>query len=83
MKLLKFKATWCSPCRTLSTILDGFDACPMENIDIDMNVEMTHKYQIRSVPTLVLVDAEGKELWKKSGIIPRDMVEAEVLKYSQ
>lgn len=81
MKLLKFKAVWCSPCRTLSTILDEFDMCPIENVDIDLNTELTQKYNIRGVPTLVLVDDSGSELWRNTGIVTKETVETEVKKY--
>ena len=40
MKLLKFHATWCQPCKMLSRVIeDAGDkiTMPMEEIDIDQN----------------------------------------------
>jgi thioredoxin 1 len=42
---------------------------PVEVIDIDENQDMAIKYGIRGVPTLVIVDEEGKEVSRKSGML--------------
>ena len=69
MKLLKFYAEWCKPCITLSKILEDFTSVPVENINIDSNQEFVTRYTIRNIPTLILVDNEGKELYKHTGLI--------------
>ena len=72
MKLLKFHATWCQPCKMLSRVIeDAGDkiTMPMEEIDIDQNQDLAVKYGIRGVPTLVIVDEEGKEVSRKSGML--------------
>lgn len=56
-KILKFKATWCGPCKTLSATLENIDSSvPIEEVDIETNTELTQKYKIRGVPTLVMID---------------------------
>lgn len=63
MKLLKFEASWCQPCKTLSAIMEGLELpVPVERIDIDQNMQRAREYNIRSVPTLVLVDEQGTEI---------------------
>lgn len=72
MKLLKFHATWCQPCKMLSRVIeDAADkiTMPMEEVDIDQNQDLAIKYGIRGVPTLVIVDEEGKEVSRKSGML--------------
>lgn len=81
MKLLKFYADWCNPCRVLTTMLDGFDVCPMEKVNIDLDAGRTSQYSIRSVPTLVLIDDNGNELWRHPGLIDKVMVEKAVRKH--
>lgn len=70
MKVLKFSASWCGPCKMLTksieTIRDQTDA-KIEEIDIDEQPERAKQYQIRGVPTLVLLDNTGNEVKRKSG----------------
>jgi thioredoxin 1 len=72
MKVLKFQASWCQPCKMLTRIMeDASDkiTIPVEVIDIDENQDMAVKYAIRGVPTLVIIDGEGKEVSRKSGMM--------------
>jgi thioredoxin 1 len=66
-QLLKFKAVWCGPCKSLSNIMEGVDfGVPVVEIDIDEDSEKAIQYNIRNVPTLVLVE-NGKELKRMAG----------------
>ena len=56
MELLKFEAEWCGPCETQSKILEDFDDIPVREIDIEEETELANKYNVRSVPTLILRD---------------------------
>jgi thioredoxin 1 len=75
MKALKFYATWCEPCKALSKIIEGARdkiTMPIEDIDIEQNMELAQKYGIRGVPALVIVDDEGKEVKRQSGMVMED-----------
>lgn len=69
MKIVKAKADWCAPCRVLSTMLDGFNKCPIEELNVDLEPEKATEYGIRALPTLILFDDDGVELWRKTGVI--------------
>ena len=62
MKILKFSADWCRPCKKLTETLDQM-VLPyvVENRDIDAEPGLASDYSVRSVPTMILVDNEGKE----------------------
>ena len=62
MKILKFSADWCRPCKKLTETLDQM-VLPyvVENMDIDAEPGLASEYSVRSVPTMILVDDEGKE----------------------
>jgi len=69
MKVLKFAASWCGPCKMLSMTIAGIKdeiPYPVEEIDIDENSEMAQKFGIRGVPTMVIVDGD-KEVKRKVG----------------
>jgi thioredoxin 1 len=67
-ELLKFQADWCSPCKQLSSIMKDMDlGMPVNVVDIDHDTAMTTKYQIRGVPTLIILE-DGKEVKRMSGV---------------
>lgn len=57
-KIIRFTASWCGPCQALKMTLEGEDlGLPVEVVDIDVNPELAREYQVRSVPTMVLVES--------------------------
>ena len=80
MRLLKFQASWCQPCKMLSKTMEGINHPLIESkqeIDIDEDTEKVKQYNIRGVPTLILIDDEGKEVKRQSGY----MSEPQILKF--
>ncbi len=55
--LVIFKAHWCKPCGLLSKTIAATDlGIPVTTVDIDANHTATIEYNIRSVPTLLLME---------------------------
>ncbi len=76
--LIDFFAEWCSPCKIQSPILaemagelDG--KVRIIKIDVDKNPTIAMRYQIRSVPTLMLFK-DGKPVWRQSGVLNRQQL---------
>jgi thioredoxin 1 len=67
LEVLKFSASWCTPCKVMTATLK--DAEGVKEIDIDQNRELAIEYNIRSVPTLVFLK-DGVEVERTKGIIP-------------
>ncbi|MBM1106583.1 thioredoxin [Aurantibacter crassamenti] len=76
--LVDFFAEWCGPCKTLGPILKDVkselgDAVRIVKIDVDKNELLASKYQVKGVPTMLLFK-NGKQLWRKSGALPKQEI---------
>ena len=74
--LVDFTATWCGPCKALAPIVDKIaddyaGKVKVGKLDIDENPQITAKYGVRSVPT-VLVFKGGKQIGKHVGLTSRE-----------
>ncbi|MER7445040.1 thioredoxin family protein [Micromonospora avicenniae] len=61
MKLIRFTAAWCGPCKTLGPVLDAVAArhgVPVEVVDVDASPGLAERHNVRSVPTVVLLDGD-------------------------
>lgn len=67
-KLLVFSAAWCGPCQAMKPSLEELDQDRLVRYDIDVEADEVQKYNIRAVPTLVLVDEDGVEIKRVSGV---------------
>jgi thioredoxin 1 len=66
-KLLVFSASWCGPCKAFKPTLLELEQDKLVYIDIDEMPEIRRDYEVRSVPTVILVDEDGVELERLVG----------------
>lgn len=70
MKVLKFGASWCVSCAAITLVINSAAdkiSIPIEEIDIDKEINIAIDYGVRSVPTLILLDDNNTELKRKVG----------------
>lgn len=72
MKLLKFYAPWCQPCKGLSMVMEGAKdkiSITIQEVNIDEDIDTAVQYGIRSVPALILVEDDGTEIKRNVGML--------------
>lgn len=80
--LVDFYATWCGPCKMQGPVLEQVkakmgDSVNIVKIDVDKNAELSARYRVQSVPTLI-VFKNGAALWRASGLHQADQLEAKL-----
>lgn len=67
----KFSGTWCAPCKVLAPIMQevkhDISGVHFMDIDVDDSPEITAKYGVRSVPTVV-IEKDGTEVARFAGV---------------
>ena len=75
--LLDFGAPWCAPCRMVVPVIEEIAGerpdIKVGKINVDEQPELTSKFGITSIPTLV-VTKNGKIVQQVSGARPKDAI---------
>ena len=70
MKILKFSADWCNPCKALKKIIEDNDfEAEFTEVNVDQDFDLVSKYAVRGFPTLIAVDNEGNEVKRFVGLM--------------
>ena len=79
-KIVDASASWCGPCRVFANTfkkvseMEKYKDIEFKSIDLeeDEGELYVEKYNIRSVPTILLLDEDDNIIYKLSGNIPLD-----------
>ena len=82
--IVDFHAVWCAPCKMQSPILKDVaaelgDKIKVIKIDIDQNPELASRYNIQSVPTLMIFK-NGEIKYKQAGVHSRPQLMEIIIK---
>lgn len=73
-----FWAEWCAPCKMVAPVLEEISKeyegkLKVAKINVDENQELAEKYQIVSIPTLLVIK-DGDIIKKQVGAIPKHAI---------
>ena len=76
--LVDFWAEWCGPCRMVGPIVEELatdyqDKAVVGKVNVDNNSEISMKYGIRNIPTL-LIFKNGEVVDKQVGVVPKEVL---------
>jgi thioredoxin 1 len=65
IKVTKFSASWCQPCKQLAPIFEQVkstvDGVSFQDVDVDADSAAAIQYKVRGVPTIV-IEKDGQEV---------------------
>jgi thiol-disulfide isomerase/thioredoxin len=79
-KIMKLSTSWCAPCRVYASTfhkvkeMDEYKDIEFKEIDIENDEDgeiLAEKFQVRSVPTTILLDENDELIYKVMGNIPQ------------
>jgi thioredoxin 1 len=76
--LVDFWAAWCAPCRMVAPAIEAIaeeyaDRAKVGKLNVDENQLVTGRYQIRSIPTLLLFKS-GEVQQQYVGVTSKDVI---------
>ena len=75
--ILYFTADWCNPCKKVKPIVEELNrnsSIKFQVIDADSEIELIKSFQVRSVPTFIVVQ-DGKEIKRATGAQTKEQLE--------
>ncbi len=85
--LIDFWAPWCGPCQMVGPIVEEIsneigDKIKVGKVNVDENPEISEKYGIMSIPTLIIFK-KGEIFQQLVGVQPKEVLLAEINKALQ
>jgi thioredoxin 1 len=73
-QILYFSAPWCGPCKQLGPIMESLSGqINYRKINVDNDTELSTKYGVRNIPTLVLLE-NGEAVNRTTGLQSKQQI---------
>lgn len=75
MKIIKFGTTHCGMCKIMDKILmNGNIPADIQIVDAEINMDLADKYNVRSVPVIILFDNKMNEVCRWNGVVKENVI---------
>lgn len=82
IKVNKFSAEWCGPCKVMGKTFDKVKELPEFNdvefneydVDDDSSADLVQKFQIRNIPAIIICDENNEQLGKIVGVVNESLL---------
>lgn len=76
-RILYFTGTWCQPCKTFRPIMESLKSqLPITFVDVDASPQTATQYNVKNIPTTILIDGNGNEMGRLVGPKPESEIRA-------
>lgn len=78
IRVIKFTASWCGPCSKLAYALSTNKQAKdldiiVADVETKVGKELSTRYYVDSLPTMVCLTEDGKEFYRWSGFDPKTL----------
>jgi len=84
IKIIRFSANWCQPCKILSPIFNELQnevsGVSFETVDVDNNKDKASHYSVSSIPT-VIFERNGQVIDRFTGVKSKTAIIALINQY--
>lgn len=80
--ILLFTAPWCEHCKIITPLLESMGSkgkIQLRKVNVDYDVSTTSRYNVKSIPTVILTDLQGNEIKRRGG---NGMSEQDILNWA-
>ena len=82
MKVVKFYSPCCGPCKVVAKeFKDHPIDAPVKNIDAMENPEVADKYNVKGLPTILLLNDKEEVLETWHGIVKSEVINSKIKEY--
>lgn len=84
--IVDFSAVWCPPCQKLKPIFASLKTeysgkVDFVTVDVDSMPDLATQYGIESIPALVYLTPDGKEVYRSVGFREADSIKSDIAKW--
>lgn len=82
MKVMKFYSSCCGQCKVVAKeFKDNPIDVPIENINVMDNPELAEKYNVRGLPTMILLNDKEEIVETWHGIVKSEVINSKIKEY--